>query len=86
MDNIACLYLTDKKEVRLTKSLGWVEEHLSDHGFCRVHHSFVINFEHLKEFIRNEGGFVVMSNGKGISVSRRRKEAFLKMLENYKIS
>lgn len=82
-DNVAYLHLTDKKEVRLTKSLGWIEEQLDEHGFCRVHHSYVINFNHLKEYIRNEGGFVVMSNGKAISVSRRRKDDFLKRLETW---
>ncbi len=85
-DNVASLFLTNKKEVKLTKSLRWLEEHLSDYGFCRVHHSYVINFNHLKEYIRNEGGFVVMTNGKAISVSRRCKEAFLNSLEDYKIS
>ena len=82
-DNVAYLHLTDKKEVRLTKSLGWIEEQLDEHGFCRVHHSYMINFNHLKEYIRNEGGFVVMSNGKAISVSRRRKEDVLNRLETW---
>ena len=82
-DNVAYLNLVDKKEVRLTKSLGWIEEQLGDYGFCRVHHSYVVNFNHLKEYIRNEGGFVVMSNGKAISVSRRRKEEFLNRLEDW---
>lgn len=84
-DNVASLYLTDKKEVKLTKSLGWLEEHLANYGFCRVHHSYIINFGHLKEYIRNEGGFVVMSNGKALSISRRRKDAFLNNLEHYDI-
>ena len=84
-DNVASLYLTDKKEVKLTKSLGWLEEHLADYGFCRVHHSYVINFGHLKEYIRNEGGLVVMSNGKALSISRRRKDAFLNNLSDYDI-
>jgi len=85
-DNVASLYLTNKKEVKLTKSLGWLEEHLSEYGFCRVHHSYIINFYHLKEYIRNEGGFVVMSTGKALSISRRRKDAFLNSLNNYNIS
>ena len=85
-DNVASLFLTDKKEVKLTKSLGWLEEHLAEYGFCRVHHSYIINFGHLKEYIRNEGGFVVMSNGKALSISRRRKDAFLNSLERYNIS
>lgn len=85
-DNVASLYLTNKKEVKLTKSLGWLEENLLDYGFCRIHHSYIINFSHLKEYIRNEGGFVVMSNGKALSISRRRKDAFLNSLEEYNIS
>lgn len=85
-DNVASLYLIDKKEVKLTKSLGWLEEHLADYGFCRIHHSYIINFGHLKEYIRNEGGFVVLSNGKALSISRRRKDTFLSSLENYNIS
>ena len=85
-DNVAILYLSEGKPLKLTKSLGWVEELLSEHGFCRVHHSYVINFNHLKEYIRNEGGFVVMSNGKAISVSRRRKETFLNSLEEWQLT
>ena len=81
-DNVASLYLTNKKEVKLTKSLGWLEEQLTDYGFCRVHHSYVINFFHLKEYIRNDCGYVIMSSGKALSISRRRKDSFLKHLED----
>ncbi len=85
-DNVAVIYLNGKKEIRLTRSLGWLEEHLEEYKFCRVHHSYLINFRHLKEYIRNEGGYVIMSNGKAISISRRRKDNFLKKLENWNIS
>ncbi|MEO1261078.1 MAG: LytTR family DNA-binding domain-containing protein [Bacteroidota bacterium] len=85
-DNVACVYLSNKKEIKLTKSLGWLEQQLSNQGFCRVHHSFMINFNHLKEYIRNEGGFVVMSNGKAISISRRRKDDFLSRLEQWNLT
>ena len=80
-DNVASLYLTSKKEVKLTKSLGWLESFLAEYGFCRIHHSFIINFSHLKEYIRNDGGYVVLSSGKALSISRRRKDDFLNRLE-----
>lgn len=80
-DNVAVLHLSQVKPIRLTKSLGWVEEKLADDGFCRIHNSYLINFNHLTEYIRNEGGFVIMSDKKAISISRRRKDHFLKMLE-----
>lgn len=81
-DNVAVLYLkTDRKTISLTKTLSWLEEQLSDYGFCRVHHSYVVNLNHITEYIRNDGGFVIMSNKKAISVSRRRKEEFFQKLE-----
>jgi len=84
-DNVAILHLENKKTVKITKSLGWLETQLQDHGFCRVHHSFVINFNHLKEYIRNEGGYLIMSTGKALSLSRRRKDHFLSQLEQWKL-
>lgn len=85
-DNVAVLHLEGNKELKLTRSLGWLEEHLSSLKFCRIHHSYIINFRHLKEYIRNEGGFVIMSNKKAISISRRRKDDFLQRLEDWNIS
>ncbi|MEL7531101.1 MAG: LytTR family DNA-binding domain-containing protein [Bacteroidota bacterium] len=82
-DNVALLYLNDDSVVRITKSLSWVESELSSKGFCRIHHSYLINFNQMQEYIRNDGGYVVMSNQKAISISRRRKEDFLLALESW---
>lgn len=82
-DNVATIYLDNNQSIKLTKTLGWLEEQLEDSGFCRVHHSFLINLYHMSEYIRNEGGFIVMSNKKAISISRRRKDAFLQQLDEW---
>ena len=53
--------------------------------FVRVHKSFVINLEHIKEYVRGEGGTVILSNGHQVEVSRRKKEVFMnRMKEFYK--
>lgn len=83
-DNVCILHLKEaNKEIKLTKTLSWAEDLLAEKDFCRVHHSYLINFAHLTEFIRNDGGYVLMSNGKAISVSRRRKDAFLEKLSQW---
>lgn len=82
-DNIALLHLPEKKQVKLTKPLSWVENQLEDFGFCRIHNSYLINFNQMTEFIRNDGGYVIMSDGKAISVSRRRKDEFLARMEKW---
>lgn len=82
-DNVAHLHLEDKQEIKITKSLAWLEEQLEGQGFCRIHHSYLVNLHHLHEYIRNDGGYVVMSNQKAISISRRRKDQFLEALEKW---
>jgi two-component system, LytTR family, response regulator len=80
-DNVAVVHLKAEKPLRISRSLGWLEEELSPLGFCRIHNSYVINLHQMTEYIRNEGGFVVMKGGKAISISRRRKDDFLEALE-----
>lgn len=85
-DNVATVYLADKKNIKISRSLGWLQEELQDKGFCRIHHSYLINLFQLSEYIRNEGGFVVMNGGKAISISRRRKDDFLSALQRHNLN
>jgi two-component system LytT family response regulator len=58
---------------------------LEHSGFCRIHKSFLVNLQHIKEYVRGEGGSVILTNDKAIEVSRRKKEVFMtRMKELYK--
>lgn len=63
-----------------TKNLKDFEDLLTPHFFFRVHHSYLININHIKKYIKGEGGTVLMLNDREIEVSRRRKSAFLELL------
>jgi two-component system LytT family response regulator len=54
---------------------------LSDKNFFRAHKSFLVNLAHVKTYRKGEGGTVVMSDGQEIEVSRRNKEAFIKIFK-----
>ena len=71
------IYLPGIKEVILSRTLGNVEEILSDYNFFRIHHSTLINLRQVKKYIRGEGGEVLMSNGSCLKLSRNRKRDFL---------
>lgn len=73
-------YLTDGQELVCSKSIGEYEKLLGDKGFYRIHNSSLINVEHLKRFVRTDGGYVEMSDGKTLTVSRRKKDEFLSYL------
>lgn len=75
--------MIDKSEVLLSKTLGDVEELLSDYHFFRIHHSTLINLKQVRKYIRGEGGEVMMSNGKSLLVARTRKADFLNIFTRF---
>jgi two-component system LytT family response regulator len=74
-------YLRDGSTKLSSHNLKEYDELLNEHNFFRVHHSFLINMNEVKKYSRGDGGTLLMSNGKEVDVSKRRREEFLKLLE-----
>jgi two-component system LytT family response regulator len=70
-------HLMNNKTITISKPLFDYDKLLAGNAFLRIHKSFLINLLHAKEYIRGEGGTVIMSDGRDIEVSRRKKEQFL---------
>lgn len=75
-------FTTNRKKVIVSKTLKECEHQLQDLRFFRVHHSHLINLQYVVEYIKGEGGFVRMTDGSTVEVSRRRKDDFLHHLHN----
>ena len=71
------IYLHDGKKIVASKPLGDFESQLSPQKFFRIHHSTLINLNHIKEFQRFNGGYVVMINDAKLEVSHRKRKDFL---------
>ncbi|MCO6498235.1 MAG: response regulator transcription factor [Chitinophagaceae bacterium] len=78
--NYSRLHLENGKVLLVTRLLKEFDELLSPYSFFRVHHSYLINLNHLKKYVRGDGGQVVLSNGAILDVSRRRKDDFIRAL------
>lgn len=63
------------------RSLKEVDSLLKAKGFFRVHHSYVVNLNHMDRYIKGDGGEIVMSDGNCIPVSRQRKQEFMERIE-----
>jgi len=78
-------FFVDKHSVCTAKTIHDYEDLLEDAGFVRIHKSFLVNLLHVKEYLRGEGGSVILSNGHEVEVARRKKELLIsKMKEYYK--
>ena len=78
--NYTMVYLSDGNRMMLSKTLKQVEKLIEHPDFFRVQNSFLVNLNHVKEYIRGEGGDLLMSNGKTVRVSRSKKEELLRIL------
>jgi len=73
-------YLVDKRKLMISFGLKHYEELLPENEFIRVHHHHLINMNHVLRFLKEDGGYAVMSDGSKIEISRRKKEAFMEKL------
>lgn len=78
--NYTILYLKDKKKIIVSVTLKEIEELLEEHSFARVHRCYLANLNEIEKYVKGEGGYLVMSDGSSIDVSRNRKESLLKKL------
>lgn len=77
------LFLKGGKEEVVAKHLKDFETMLGESGFCRVHHSYLINLTHVQKYIKGEGGSVLLTNNHHIDISRRKKDEFLKLMSTF---
>ncbi|MBN8695488.1 MAG: response regulator transcription factor [Bacteroidetes bacterium] len=80
--NYTYFILTSGKKIIASRTLGEYEQLFSDDNFFRVHRSHLINLEHVKKYIKGEGGYVIMSDNSQVEVSRRNKNDFLEKLSH----
>jgi len=80
--NYTYFLLTSGKKIIASRTLGEYEQMFADDNFFRVHRSHLINLEHVKKYIKGEGGYVIMSDNSQVEVSRRNKNEFLEKLSH----
>ncbi|HEY6502763.1 MAG TPA: LytTR family DNA-binding domain-containing protein [Chitinophagaceae bacterium] len=78
--NYTNVYMAEGRKRVISKTLKDFEDMLSMHQFFRPHNSFLINLKRVKEFIRGDGGYLVMENKMKIPVSKSRREELLDLL------
>jgi two-component system LytT family response regulator len=79
------VYVGDGKKIVASRTLGEFEQQLVGHDFFRIHHSNLVNLRHVKEFQRFNGGYVIMNNNEKLEVSHRKKNDFLKALDEFMV-
>lgn len=73
-------YLSNHRKLMVTASLKHYEDILPEADFLRVHHHNLINMNHVIRFLKEDGGYAIMSDESKVEISRRKKDAFMERL------
>lgn len=65
--------LTDNRTMKVCKNIGNFETELLRKGFVRCHKSYLVNPKHIVKLNKADGGFIEISNGTLIEISRRKR-------------
>jgi two-component system LytT family response regulator len=77
--NYSTLFLSDGRRIVLTKKLKEINEMLPPETFFRIHNSYIINLEKVKEYLKTDG-YVILETNHKIPVSRKKKSDFLDLI------
>lgn len=80
--NYTTFYLRDATKLIVSKTLKEFDELLTPYQFLRVHQSHLINLDAIRSFIKGDGGYIKMSDGSSVPISRQRRHLVIEKLNN----
>jgi len=79
--NYCEIYFADNSKKFMSKKIKEVEAMINHPSFFRLHNSYLVNTNFVKEFVKSDGQYVVIENGTSIPVSRSKKEKLLQIMQ-----
>jgi two-component system LytT family response regulator len=78
-DNYTHLRLKDNRKIVACRMLKEMEELMQEFGFfVRVHNSHIVNMNEVAKYVRGDGGYLLMSDGSTVAISKSRRDALIK--------
>ncbi|MBK9452155.1 MAG: response regulator transcription factor [Bacteroidetes bacterium] len=79
-NNYTRFYFKSDPPTLVSRTIKEYEAMLQDYDFFRVHQSHLVNMAYVASYVKGEGGYVVMTDGAQVAVSRHRKAELLERL------
>jgi two-component system LytT family response regulator len=81
-NNYTTFHLENGQKILVSKTLKYYADMLKEHEFIRVHQSHLINTKYIKEFIKSDGGYLILKDKSNIPVSIRKRNEVIEALNN----
>ena len=78
--NYTHVFFASGQKLLLTKTLKEFSKLLEPIDFLRCHQSHLVNMRYVREFVKTDGGYIVMSDGSKVGVSVRKRGEVLERM------
>ncbi|AUC84463.1 DNA-binding response regulator [Polaribacter sp. ALD11] len=82
-NNYTTFYFKNKEKLLVSKTLKFYADLLKEVGFLRIHQSHLINTKYIKEFIKSDGGYLILTDNSNVPVSIRKRNEVLEVLSSF---
>ena len=80
--NYSTVYMENSSPLTLSVTLKSIEDKLENLNFLRIHHSYLLNMDKVKEYVKSDGGYLIMSDQSIVPISRSKKSILKTKLSN----
>jgi two-component system LytT family response regulator len=71
------IFLLDKRKIMVSRCMNDYQKILDERKFFRAHNSHLINLQHVKMYVKRDGGHIEMADGSIVPLARRKKDFFM---------
>ena len=82
--NYTSFHFIDGSKLLVSRTLKTFDQMLRDLNFFRVHQSHLINMNHVKEYVKQDGGYIVMVDGSPVPIASRKRVEVVQMISEIK--
>lgn len=81
-DNVyTTIYLVNGNKFLVSRPIKEFVGMIDSPDFVKPHRSYFINLNHIKQYIKQDGGHLIMQNGDIVYIARDKKQEFLQLLQ-----
>jgi len=80
--NYTKFYFTDRPSLLVSKNIKEYFEMLKDYQFFRPHQSHIVNINYIKQYQKQDGGFLIMQDDSTVPVSTRKKDELMNIFNS----
>ena len=80
-NNYTTFYFEGGKKLLVSKTLKYYADILKEYQFLRVHQSHLVNIKYIKEFVKSDGGYLILNDNSNIPISVRKKQEVIETIK-----